>query len=69
MSIPRPRTYVLAFSTYVCDALSMNVHVTFSVDPAVLAKFDAWVKSEGWKTRSEAIAWLMKNVKHGKEGS
>jgi len=45
----------------------MNVNVTFSVDPATLEKFDAWVRTEGWKTRSEALAWLMDSTKPSKE--
>lgn len=36
------------------------MNVTFSVEPAVLASFDSWWKSQGFKSRSEALAYLMK---------
>lgn len=47
----------------------VNVNVTFSVDPVKLAKFDAWWAGEGFKTRSEAIAYLMESAKPKRERS
>ena len=47
----------------------MNVHVTVSLDPAKLARFDLWWKAEGFKSRSDAIQFLMVSVKNSKEGS
>ncbi len=44
----------------------MNVHVTVSIDPDKLKAFDAWWPAEGFKSRSEAIAFLMGQVKAGK---
>jgi hypothetical protein len=44
----------------------MHVHVTVSLDPGKLKSFDAWWKTEGFKTRSEAIAYLMAQVKPSK---
>lgn len=42
----------------------MNVHVTFSIDPEKLRAFDVWWAAEGFKSRSEAIAYLITaNVK------
>jgi metal-responsive CopG/Arc/MetJ family transcriptional regulator len=41
----------------------MNVHVTVSLDPAKLAEFDAWWKGEGFKSRSEALTYLMTSVR------
>lgn len=41
----------------------MNVHVTVSVDPKRLEDFDVWWRTEGFKSRSEALAYLMVNVK------
>lgn len=41
----------------------MNVHVTITVDPKKLEVFDAWWRAEGFKSRSEALAYLMTQVK------
>ncbi len=45
----------------------MNVHVTFSVDPKRLELFDAWWKAEGFKSRSDALGYLMTQVKVSKK--
>lgn len=47
----------------------MNVHVTISADPELLAKFDAWWKANKFKSRSDALAYLIRKEVHeqGKE--
>jgi metal-responsive CopG/Arc/MetJ family transcriptional regulator len=40
----------------------MNVHVTVSVDPKLLKEFDLWLKLNKFKTRSEAIVYLMRQA-------
>ncbi len=40
----------------------MNVNVTFSVDPQVMREFDLWLKLNKFKTRSEAIVYLMRQA-------
>jgi len=40
----------------------VNVHVTLSLDPKLLEEFDAWLKREGAKSRSEAVAKLIEKA-------
>ncbi len=40
----------------------MNVHVTFSTAPKLLEDFDRWLKENGFKTRSEALVYLMRRA-------
>lgn len=41
----------------------MKVHVTVTVDPERLKVFDAWWQAEGFKSRSDALGYLMTQVK------
>ncbi len=40
----------------------MNVNVTFSIAPKLLEDFDRWLKENGFKTRSEALVYLMRRA-------
>jgi metal-responsive CopG/Arc/MetJ family transcriptional regulator len=40
----------------------MNVHVTISADPKLLEKFDYWWKANDFKSRSDALAYLIRTV-------
>ena len=40
----------------------MNVHVTISADPELLKKFDEWWKANDFKSRSDALAYLMRRA-------
>lgn len=45
----------------------MKSHVTVTLDPVKLVKFDAWWKAEGiFKSRSDAVEYLMTQVKYSK---
>lgn len=40
----------------------MNVHVTVSMDPEQLRLFDEWWKANDFKSRSEALVYLMRRA-------
>ncbi len=40
----------------------MNVNVTFSIDPKLLERFDRWRVKNTFKTRSEALTYLMRDA-------
>lgn len=45
----------------------MNVNVTFSIAPKLLEDFDRWLKENGFKTRSEALVYLMRRAMPAKD--
>jgi metal-responsive CopG/Arc/MetJ family transcriptional regulator len=38
----------------------VNVHVTFSIDPKLLERFDRWREANQFETRSAALVYLMR---------